>query len=362
MKNEVELTTDDNESDNEVMVEDNTTDAVAGDSVVDESTEAQVEAPETVEEAVAEILDETMSDDDEIVDGAEPQNTAMPLAREDLKSLLEAAIFAAGEPMTMKRLMALFDEDNAPSNDELKQALEELTDDYSQRGVELKHVASGYRFQARADYAGYLQKLWEKKPPRFSRAMLETLALIVYRQPITRGEIEEVRGVSTSSNIMKGLVDRSWVKIVAYKDVPGKPALYGTTKDFLDYFDLKTLKELPDLKDIVDLEQKEKELNEQLVLNMSLQEQGAPESDVAHIDPEQLQDEMPVDSESEVTQSETEQLGDDADKEPDTVEVEIETDQDNEDGKHELEALLIDTEQDQDEEAQAPESVNPETE
>lgn len=339
MTNEVELTTEDKALDNDVIVEDQVVDTAN-----EEMNAKHADVVETVEDAVAEILDETMADDDEIIDDADSQCSAMPLAQEDIKSLLEAAIFAAGEPMTMKRLLALFDEDNAPSNEELKQALDELTEDYSNRGVELKHVASGYRFQARADYAGYLQKLWEKKPPRFSRAMLETLALIVYRQPITRGEIEEVRGVSTSSNIMKGLVDRGWVKIVAYKDVPGKPAMYGTTKDFLDYFDLQTLKDLPDLKDIVDLEQKEKELNEQLVLNMSLQEQDVSDSQAAHIDPEQLQDDVSDDAQA-VVETEAEDLL-----------------QQNEDQAHELEALHTDTEQLQDDAAEKPESVNPEVE
>lgn len=251
---------------------------------------------ESLELAVAEILDESAVDDQDVIEELSA-TAAMPLTQEQLKPLLEAAIFAAGEPMPMTRLMALFDEDNAPSRDELKSALDELIADYADRGVELRHVASGYRFQARADYAGYLQKLWEKKPPRFSRAMLETLALIVYRQPITRGEIEEVRGVSTSSHIMKTLVEREWIKIVSYKDVPGKPALYGTTKSFLDYFDLKSLTQLPELKDIVDLEQKEKELNEQLVLNMSLQEKTAQADGAEQIEPEVVLDAVMEDGE-----------------------------------------------------------------
>ncbi len=244
-------------------------------------------AVETVEDAVCEILDETCVDDEAIVDELS-QDNALPLTKEQTKCMLEAAIFAAGEPMPLTRLMALFDAANAPSKDDVKAALDELMADYEERGVELSHVATGYRFQARAEYAGYLQKLWEKKPPRFSRAMLETLALIVYRQPITRGEIEEVRGVSTSSQIMRNLMERDWIKISAYKDVPGKPALYSTTKDFLDYFDFKSLSQLPDLREIIDLDQKEKELNEQLVLNMSLQEKVGAADDSAQITPDDM--------------------------------------------------------------------------
>ncbi|MDF1795976.1 MAG: SMC-Scp complex subunit ScpB [Coxiellaceae bacterium] len=237
------------------------------------------EAP--MEEVEAEVLE----------DSAAVLNHGV-LSPDALKAALEAAIFASGEAMSVKRLSALFDEAYKPTNDEIRAALQLLTEDYAERGVELSHVASGYRFQAKAEYAPYLQKLWEKKPPRFSRAMLETLALIAYRQPITRGEIEEVRGVSTSSHIMKVLQEREWVKIVAYKDVPGKPALFGTTKEFLDYFDLQHLKDMPDLKDIIDLDQKEKDLNEQLVLNMSLQEQvDDPDTERAVISTEDMADE-----------------------------------------------------------------------
>ncbi len=234
------------------------------------------------------------------------------LSPESLKATLEAAIFASGESMSIKRMAALFDEAYMPSTEEIRAALASLAEDYEGRGVELSHVASGYRFQAKAEYAPYLQKLWEKKPPRFSRAMLETLALIAYRQPITRGEIEEVRGVSTSSHIMKVLQEREWVKIVAYKDVPGKPALFGTTKDFLDYFNLKHLKDMPDLKEIIDLDQKEKDLNEQLVLNMSLQEQENPDAEQAVISTEDMADDD-IDSVEEVTdQSQYEELNESA--------------------------------------------------
>ncbi|MDF1653734.1 MAG: SMC-Scp complex subunit ScpB [Coxiellaceae bacterium] len=242
------------------------------------------------EEVVAEEAAEVDMDEHDSTEESTAILNHGVLSPDTLKATLEAAIFASGEAMSVKRMSSLFEEAYMPSNDEIRAALKSLTEDYQDRGVELSHVASGYRFQAKAEFAPYLQKLWEKKPPRFSRAMLETLALIAYRQPITRGEIEEVRGVSTSSHIMKVLQEREWVKIVAYKDVPGKPALFGTTKDFLDYFDLKHLKDMPDLKDIVDLDQKEKDLNEQLVLNMSLQEQLDPDAEQAVISVEDMAD------------------------------------------------------------------------
>ncbi len=242
--------------------------------------------------AVEELVDQEEAESAEVesIEEAETILNHGVLSPEKLKAVIEAAIFASGEAMSVKRIAALFDEAYQPSNDEIRAALTEIGEAYHDRGVELSHVASGYRFQAKAEYAPYLQKMWEKKPPRFSRAMLETLALIAYRQPITRGEIEEVRGVSTSSHIMKVLVEREWVKIVAYKDVPGKPAMYGTTKDFLDYFNLQHLKDMPDLKDLIDLDQKEKDLNEQLVLNMSLQDQTQNPDEQAVIAAEDMQD------------------------------------------------------------------------
>lgn len=182
------------------------------------------------------------------------------------KSIIEAALFAAAEPLSIERLQQLFEETSRPTAAEIKDYLAELMVDFQDRGVELQEVASGYRFQARSEFALYLQRLWEKKPPRYSRALLETLALIVYRQPISRGEIEEIRGVVVSSEIIKKLLDHEWIKIVAYRDVPGKPAVFGTTKKFLDYFNLKNLSDLPPLDDIVDLDKIERQLTEQLGL------------------------------------------------------------------------------------------------
>lgn len=186
------------------------------------------------------------------------------------KYILEAALFASPEPLTLERLQQLFKEQDRPSPAEIKNLLSELSEDYEKRGVELCEVASGYRFQVKSNFAPWLQRLWEKKPPRYSRALLETLALVAYRQPISRGEIEEIRGVTVSSDIMKKLLDREWIKVEGYRDVPGKPALYVTTKAFLDYFNLKKITDLPPLEEVVDLEEKGAQLAEQLALSVIL--------------------------------------------------------------------------------------------
>ncbi len=198
----------------------------------------------------------------------------MSEAYDNIKPILEAAIFAAGEPLTADKLTQLFPEEARPAAKEIKAALVELAESYHDRGVELVEVGRGYRFQAKADYAEFMQRLWEKKPPRYSRALLETLALIVYRQPITRGEIEDVRGVAVSSNIIKILSEREWVKVVGHKDVPGKPALYGTTSEFLDYFNLKSLGEMPPLQELVNLEELEAKIGEKLGEQLALDVNG----------------------------------------------------------------------------------------
>lgn len=202
------------------------------------------------------------------------------MSEEKYKSIIEAALFAAAEPINAERLRQLFDEGDHPSVSEIKDFVANLMQDYQDRGVELQEVSSGYRFQAKTEFAPWLQRLWEKRPPRYSRAFLETLALIVYRQPISRGEIEEIRGVAVSTEIMKKLTEHEWVKVVGYRDVPGKPALFGTTKKFLDYFNLKALNDLPPLEQVVDLEKMEEKLMSQL----GLEEIQAPESEVAHMD------------------------------------------------------------------------------
>ena len=177
----------------------------------------------------------------------------MSLSPEKTKNIIEAALMAAGQPLSIDRLLTLFIDDQQPSRDEIRSALKILTEQCEDRGVELKEVSSGFRYQAKQNYAQWVARLWEEKPPRYSRALLETLSLIAYRQPITRGEIEDVRGVSVSTNIMKTLLERDWVKVVGHRDVPGKPAMYATTRQFLDYFNLKSLSGLPTLAEIRDI-------------------------------------------------------------------------------------------------------------
>lgn len=182
---------------------------------------------------------------------------------EQIKKIIEAAILVAEGPLDRDGILSLFDEEDRPSKQDLGKYLEEISDAYSDRGVFLKEVASGFRFQARPELGQWVSRLWQEKPPRYSRAILETLALIAYRQPITRGEIEEIRGVSVSSHIVKSLLERNWVRVVGHRDVPGRPAMFATTKQFLDYFDLKSLEDLPPLSEIRDLDK----INEELALS-----------------------------------------------------------------------------------------------
>ena len=172
----------------------------------------------------------------------------------DLIEIIEGALLAAGEPMTKKQLAQLFDELDRPSATDITTALATVAERCEGRGFELAEVASGFRFQVRQHLSPWVSKLWVERPVRYSRALLETLSLIAYRQPITRGEIEDIRGVAVSSNIMKSLLEREWVKVVGHRDVPGKPAMYATTREFLDYFNLKSLDQLPPLADVRDLE------------------------------------------------------------------------------------------------------------
>ena len=163
-----------------------------------------------------------------------------------LKNILEAALLAADHPLTLDQLLRLFEEDKeAPTRDGIKKVLSQLQEECAERGYELKKVASGYRYQTRVDVQPWVSKLRSERPPRYSRAFMETLSLVIYRQPITRAEIEDVRGVSVSSSIFKVLLEREWIKIVGHKEVPGRPAMYGTTRKLLDYFNLKSLNELP---------------------------------------------------------------------------------------------------------------------
>lgn len=170
-----------------------------------------------------------------------------------IKNIIEAVLLAAGEPVTIKRLQNIFAESELTHND-IAKALENLAKDFENRGIELKEVASGFRLQTKQMLQPWITKLWEEKPKKYTRALLETIALIAYRQPVTRGEIEEVRGVAVSSYIIRTLMDRNWIRVLGYRDVPGKPAMFGTTKEFLDYFNMKSLQDLPTLAEIKDIE------------------------------------------------------------------------------------------------------------
>jgi len=171
-----------------------------------------------------------------------------------LKNILEAALLAAGEPLSLDRLVGLFPEGERPEKEAVREALQALGEDCATRGIELKEVASGFRLQVKQELAPWVSRLYEERAPRYSRALLETLVLIAYRQPITRGEIEDIRGVTVSTNIIKTLQDREWIRVVGHREVPGKPALYGTTREFLDYFNLKSLGDLPSLAEIRSLD------------------------------------------------------------------------------------------------------------
>lgn len=171
-----------------------------------------------------------------------------------LKNIVEAALLASGRPMTIEQMQTLFTSEEQPARDALRDAIAALEEDYRDRGIRVVEVASGWRIQVREEFSGWLSRLWQDRPARYSRALLETLALIAYRQPITRGEIEEIRGVSVSSNIMRTLMERGWVRIVGHRDVPGRPGMYATTREFLDYFGLKKLEDLPSLAEIRDLD------------------------------------------------------------------------------------------------------------
>ena len=172
----------------------------------------------------------------------------------EIKIFVESALLAAGRPLNVVQLQDLFDGRSTPEKSQIRQAISSLIEDYEGRGITIAEVASGFRLQISAGMADRLHKLWEDRPPRYSRALFETLALIAYRQPITRGEIEEIRGVSVSSNIVRSLLEREWVRVVGHRDVPGRPAMFGTTKTFLDYFSLKKLDDLPPLADLSDWE------------------------------------------------------------------------------------------------------------
>lgn len=190
------------------------------------------------------------------------------MEKEKIQQILEAALLAYSKPLSVETLQSLFagdlidqETEELPDLEVIKTALFDIQKSCDERGFELKEVSSGWRFQVRADMAQWVNKLWEEKPQKYSRALLETLAIIAYRQPITRGDIEEVRGVAVSSQIIKTLTEREWIKVVGQRDVPGRPSLFATTKQFLDYFNMKSLEELPSLQELADLDSLAPELD-----------------------------------------------------------------------------------------------------
>jgi segregation and condensation protein B len=212
-----------------------------------------------------------------------------------IKKIVEGALMAAGKSLDISHLERLFEDDERPPRDQLRAALEEIEADCRERGFELKQTASGYRFQVSQELATWVNRLWEEKPKRYSRAMLETLSLIAYRQPLTRGDIELVRGVAVSSEIIKTLQEREWIRVVGYRDVPGKPALFATTKQFLDYFNLKSLDDLPALGEIKDLTDLDPALELTLAQGVAANSDDAPQTDTS----DTLENESVIESQPE---------------------------------------------------------------
>ena len=213
--------------------------------------------------------------------------------KSEISNTIEAALFSAEEPLSIKDLRGMFKPDDAPATDELNAVLDQLASDYHGRGIELVSVASGYRFQTQVQYASALRRLRELRPPRYSRALLETLAIIAYRQPVTRGDVEEIRGVAVSTDIMRALLERGWVRQRGEREVPGRPALYGTTTDFLEYFNLASIQQLPELVDQRDLAEIAKDLN---ILLPEPRQTSSKEAEPAERDSEKSidSDESPV--------------------------------------------------------------------
>jgi len=214
-----------------------------------------------------------------------------------VKNVVEAALLAAGRPLTVEELASVFDERDGSIADEVKGAIAALAEEYATRGLELLEVASGYRIQIRAAVAPPVARLWQERPAKYSRALLETLALIAYRQPITRGEIEQIRGVAVNPNIVKTLHERNWIRVVGHRDVPGKPELLGTTRDFLDYFSLKKLDDLPTLAQLKELEDLRVQLTlpgaEAQVLAEAETQMDAAADAAADVEPQTEDDEEP---------------------------------------------------------------------
>ncbi|HEX4023585.1 MAG TPA: SMC-Scp complex subunit ScpB [Steroidobacteraceae bacterium] len=208
------------------------------------------------------------------------------MSEEEIRNLIEAALLAAGKPLGVGELAQLFDEAERPDGGAVRAALERLNADYGARALEVKETAAGFRLQVRSRYAGVIARLWPERPQRYSRALLETLALIAYRQPITRAEIEAVRGVVVNPNIIKTLLERQWIRVVGHRDLPGRPELLGTTRDFLDYFGLRSLDELPPLTQLRSLGELDPQLQLPVAEADADAEFGADPDPDAGIDPD----------------------------------------------------------------------------
>jgi segregation and condensation protein B len=206
---------------------------------------------QTQEADMVAVPDEAAAEAAQVAEGSDTVTVAGDLA---LRNVCEAALLAAGRPLTVEQIAELFDEAERPGAQQIRMALEALADDYAGRGIELREVATGFRVQVRPQSASIVARLWQERPAKYSRALLETLALIAYRQPITRGEIEDIRGVAVNPNIIRTLQERGWIRTVGYREVPGRPELLGTTREFLDYFGLKSLDNLPTLAQLRDVE------------------------------------------------------------------------------------------------------------
>lgn len=236
--------------------------------------------------------------------GVEESQEHSAIAGDQLRNIVEGLLIAAGKPLSLDDMLAVFEEHERPERQDLRAAIADIADACDGRGYELKEIASGFRFQVRESLASWVSRLWEERPQRYTRALLETLALIAYRQPITRGDIEDIRGVSVSSTIIRTLLDREWIRVVGHRDVPGRPAMFATTRQFLDYFNLKSLQDLPPLSEIRDLDQLDRQLSlEEEALdirvldvpeddgNAATRVEGEDEADTPAYDEEDLPDE-----------------------------------------------------------------------
>jgi len=234
--------------------------------------------------------------------------------QEQLKNIIEAALMVSEKPVSVSQLLAIFEEEtDRPERADIKTAIEQIMQDYEGRGIELKEVSSGYRVQVNGDYADWINHLFDDRPPRYSRALLETLAIIAYRQPVTRAEIEEIRGGSVSSNIIRTLQERSWIRVVGQRDIPGKPELLATTKEFLDYFNLKKLSELPSLSEIKDFDQINPDLFEEL------EKEAKNEVDRAGLAGQQIEPDEEVAKNEDTTLSESEAAAEETEVEEDAI-------------------------------------------